>query len=398
MPPSDHDNGQPLGVHVPGMPAAATPPDANDTPAGPAGPIEARPGDTGLGYAAGVAADGRELTEVELDLMRRAEEDLAMAEVERVLSSPPGVLKLPSLIASPLLLIALLGSAGVLGLFVFSQTMSLLADLANQPSYYVRVGGYGLIGVLVTLVVAAVGRLAVLYARLKRNEQVPLKAFEELAERTNLRQQVHLKKQEARKKLDDYLESYPLTPSDSPLKRLGMTEEDYSALLKAREELADDSRLATTDIWFAEFAERFQSKLDGLAAERVGYWARRNALVTAISPNGLVDTASVMYLSFSMVGDLCRIYNLRAGRSGTAGLLIHVFFNAYLAGQLNDLESLTEEGIREAFAGEVASQSLTSTLLAKFSAKAASGAANYYLLRRLGRFVMRLLQPVGVRA
>ena len=55
--------------------------------------------------------------------------------------------------------------------------------------------------------------------------------------------------------------------------------------------------------------------------------ARRTAVGTAVSPNTLTDTAMTLYFSFTMLADLCVIYNLRAGRLGTAVLLARVFLS-----------------------------------------------------------------------
>src|SRR4029079_9815871 len=52
-----------------------------------------------------------------------------------------------------------------------------------------------------------------------------------------------------------------------------------------------------------------------------------------------------------LLSALCVIYNLRAGRAGTAVLLGRVFFNAYLAGQGTEWEKLAEDQYDQLFAG-----------------------------------------------
>ena len=129
---------------------------------------------------------------------------------------------------------------------------------------------------------------------------------------------------------------------------------------------------------------------------RVKYWARRSGLTTAVSPNGLIDSAASLYFGFAMLTDLCRIYNLRAGRTGTAVLLGRVFFNSYLAGQLNEWEKLTEEQLNQLMsAGGPLYELTASRVFSKAGAKVTSGILNYYLLNRLGRFACRLLRPVA---
>jgi uncharacterized membrane protein YcjF (UPF0283 family) len=124
--------------------------------------------------------------------------------------------------------------------------------------------------------------------------------------------------------------------------------------------------------------------------------------MTAASPNALVDSSLTAYCCFMMLADLCRIYNLRVGRLGTIVLLGHVFFNAYVAGQLNELESVTEASL-ETFYQEIGLH-LGSPLLdaaagasfSKLGARATSGMLNYLLLKRLGRYAVRSLRPVQI--
>ena len=101
-----------------------------------------------------------------------------------------------------------------------------------------------------------------------------------------------------------------------------------------------------------------------------------------------------------MLSDLCRVYNLRAGRAGTAVLLGRVFFNAYLAGQGTEWEKLAEDQYDQLFAeamnvvGVGVSSNMVGKLLGKVGAKATTGYLNRILLIRLGRYSSRLLRPV----
>ena len=123
-------------------------------------------------------------------------------------------------------------------------------------------------------------------------------------------------------------------------------------------------------------------------------------LVTAVSPNGMVDSLSTTYFGFAMLADLCRVYNLKAGRTGTTVLLARVFFNAYLAGNLNDLEKLAEDQYDHLFeqgfqvVGVGVRSNVVGKFLGKVGAKATTGYLNRVLLGRLGRYACRLLRPV----
>ena len=93
----------------------------------------------------------------------------------------------------------------------------------------------------------------------------------------------------------------------------------------------------------------FQGELDTAAEARIRYWGSRIWVVTAVAPNTFVDSGATLFYTFSMLTDLCQIYNLRAGRTGTAVLLGRVFFNAYLAGQGTEWEKLAEDQYDQLF-------------------------------------------------
>jgi hypothetical protein len=78
-------------------------------------------------------------------------------------------------------------------------------------------------------------------------------------------------------------------------------------------------------------------------------------------------------------------------------LLSRIFFGAYLAGQVNELEGVTEQAIDQVLSPVGALGELTTAklLVGKVSAKATSGVLNYFLLARLGRHAQALLRPVA---
>ena len=110
----------------------------------------------------------------------------------------------------------------------------------------------------------------------------------------------------------------------------------------------------------------------------------------------MIDSAASLFFGFAMLTDLCRIYNLRAGRTGTAVLLGRVFFNSYLAGQLNEWESIVEAQLNQIMdPGGPLYDVAFSRIFSKAGAKVSSGLLNYSLHIRLGRFASRLLRPVA---
>ena len=280
--------------------------------------------------------------------------------------------------------------------------MSLLASLAAQPQW-VQYAGYTAISLLGGAVLLSMLRLLVLYVRLKRNQQVRLRVLGELAQRTRLRWLVKAKADEARARIEEYLRTFPIQTEKEKrkLRLLGLTDERLRALEVARVELLDPARYTAFEPWSDRFRSCFQSILDDTAAERISYWSKRTGAVTAVSPNGFVDGAATLYHGFSMIGDLCRLYNLRAGRAGTAVLLGQVFFYSYLAGQVNDFESVASDQLESALSplADVATAGTIGGVVAKLGgklgSKALAGTLNYLLLRRLGRYACRLLRPVA---
>jgi putative membrane protein len=364
-----------------------------------------RQGDTELGRPIQKPLESAPLTVEDRERITAAEEEetrRALAEAEELLASDPA---LPWLgwFANPIASAFLLGSVGLLGLYLYSQTLNILANLASPQPTWIQYCGYTLLGGMALLVLYAMTRLLLVYVRLRANRQLRIQGLEELHSRTRLRWLAQAKAVEAKTRLEQYLKDFPLQ-SDREFKQLehlGFTEEQCRRLVTVRTELLDPAKFATTAEWFATFQERFQSNLDAAAEARITYWSNRAMIVTALSPNSLVDSVSTVYFGFAMLNDLCRVYNLRAGRTGTTVLLSRVFFHAYLSGQVNDFEKLAEEQYEQLFhqgfqvIGFGVSSNVVGKLLGKVGAKATTGYLNRVLLARLGKYACRLLRPVA---
>ncbi len=356
-------------------------------------------GETDLGRPPQMPSHVAPLTDDDRRRLREGEEQQALrdlAEAEELMASDPA-LRWFGWFAHPLAAAFLLGSAGALGLFLYSQTLSILANLATQPEW-AQYAGYAGLALCGGAVLFAMLRLMIVYVKLRRNRQLRIAGLEELHQRTRLRWLAHAKAAQARDLLSRYLREFPLQ-TQKPHKHLlgiGFTDDSLTELNKVSAELLDPARFSSTPEWFERFRTGYQTQLDSAAEARVKYWARRSGLTTAVSPNGLIDSAASLYFGFAMLTDLCRIYNLRAGRTGTAVLLGRVFFNSYLAGQLNEWEKLTEEQLNQLMsAGGPLYELTASRVFSKAGAKVTSGILNYYLLNRLGRFACRLLRPVA---
>ena len=80
-----------------------------------------------------------------------------------------------------------------------------------------------------------------------------------------------------------------------------------------------------------------------------------------------------------------------------------MFFNAYVAGQVNEVEQVAdthlENWIHESglHVGSLAADTIVGTVIARVGTKAAAGFLNYLLLKRLGKYSLPLLQPADMK-
>ncbi|MBN9518908.1 DUF697 domain-containing protein [bacterium] len=401
--PPGWDDDDRIGVPTAGR--AATLPRPPEPAAPPPEPVELREGETELGRPPQVPSALDLLSDADRATLRKLEEEQAakeLAEAELLLAADPTGLGWLGWFGAPLVFAALVGSVGLAGLFTFNQILSLLANLAAQPTW-VQYAGYAGLALFAGCVLWAFGRFALLYARLRRNRQVQVRGLEELARRTRLRWLAAAKTTEAREQLEAYLRAYPLdTEKDrKALLAVGLTDEAQARLRAVREQLLDPAKFASSEQWFARFRDAFQAELDAAAEARVRYWASRIWVVTAVAPNAVVDTGATLFYAVSMLTDLCRVYQVRAGRTGTGVLLGRVFFNAYLAGQGAEWEKVVEDQYDQLFhealnvVGVGIGSGLAGKVLGKVGARATTGYLNRVMLARLGRYSAQLLRPVA---
>ena len=401
--------GVPMGPRPPvvanlGRHGGLTPPAQGRAPV-PDDDLELREGEANHARPPQVPAGLTLLSDDDRARLREMDEEQAakeLAEAEALLASDPTGLGWLGWFGTPMVLALLVGSVGLAGLFVSNQVLSVLQALAAQPEW-AQWCGYAGITLFGVCILYAFLRFAYLYATLRRNRQIQVKGLQELAKRTRLRWLAFAKTAEAREQMVQYLKEYPLDSAKDrkALLKLGVADEGQARLRAVRNDLLDPARFASTDQWFDRFRDSFQGELDAAAAARVKYWSSRIWVVTAISPNALVDSGSALFYTFSMLGDLCQLYNLRAGRTGTAVLLGRIFFNAYLAGQGAEWEKVVEDQYDQLFheamnvVGVGVGSNFAGKILGKVGARATTGYLNRVLLMRLGRYATRLLQPVS---
>lgn len=403
--PKPWDDDVRIGVPTAGRPGAAGVVTPGRGDAALSATAELRPGETELGRPPQVPSDLAALSDEDLAKLRELDEERAakdLAEAELLLAADPTGLGWLGWFGTPLVFAFALGTAGVFGVVFFNQTLSVINTLRQQPEWAQYVGFAGL-GLFAFCVLYAFIRFLFIYFRMRENRQLRIKGIEELSKRTRLRWLAAAKSAEARGQIEAYLRTFPMNTEKErkTLRSLGVNDEMQARLATVRTELLDPDKFASTEQWFQRFRVGFQSELDAAAEARIRYWGSRIWVVTAVAPNAMVDSGATLFYTFSMLTDLCQIYNLRAGKTGTAVLLGRVFFNAYLAGQGAEWEKLAEDQYDQLFGeamnvvGVGVSSNVVGKLLGKIGAKATTGYLNRVLLIRLGRYSARLLRPVA---
>ena len=228
--------------------------------------LELRPGETELGRPPQGPVDLAPLTAEEVAALKALDEEQAakdLAEAELLLASDPTGLGWLGWFGSPLAFAFLMGMAGVFGIFLFNQTVSLLNALAAQPEWaqYIGYGGLILFGICVLY---AFLRFVFLYVRLRENRQLRIRGIEELSRRTRLRWLAAAKSAEAREQIEKYLRTFPMNTEKErkTLRKIGLDDAAQGRMAAVRAELLDPDRFASTEQWFARFRDGFQSELD----------------------------------------------------------------------------------------------------------------------------------------
>ena len=393
------DRGLPSPEDAKPEPPASEPEPAEEpsAPAEPAGYV--RQNDPGIGRASRAPVASSGLTDDDRAKIADLEADEAAADqaaIDAALQTPPLGLPMPRLLRGSVALAVFLGGAALLLLFVLSQVATALSLLNGLPLVGRVLFGAAFV-LLGIAVLCAVVRLALFFVRLRRTEQIALSGFEQLREREQTRGQTLRRSaiKQATGRLETYLRGYDIDAAlaGDRLQDELLDDTGRANLAASRDRLLDADLRGSNDAWLQSFQDAFQAPLDAAAMRRINLHAKRVGVRTAVSPNALLDLVITFYGCFVLIGDLCRIYNVRLGRTQTAVLLGWVFFNAYVAGQSDVLESAAEEQIT----GLVDPDAITGLLAGKLGARAASGALNGLLVRRLGKTTAGLLRPVAAK-
>ena len=286
-----------------------------------------------------------------------------------------------------------LALAVVIGLFALAQAATLFNQIVALPAP-VRPVAYAILIAALALLAWFGLKFAWSYARLRVSPTLDLKMQQDLRMRDRARRELaEAHAGEARQILTVLLHEYPATPR--ALRRVGLQPTEVDAVLNARRHLAGPSAPSDHGRWLASYESDFLATLDAAADRHLARHLKRVFALTATVPRGGLDTVIVLCMSYQMVADLCRVYNVRAGRWGSVVILAHLLVNVMAAGEVHDATASSAGSL-----GDLAHQHLsqaTAAVLgagAKVIGKAAEGGVNSILLWRLSLRTRDYLRPI----
>lgn len=350
-----------------------------------------RSGDTGLGLPDPEPVHGRAVPQEETEAWENEQADRLRERVLRQLAAEEAgsSFRLPEPVmrffrSACLLLGSLLGLVLVAQISDFYDTWRAM----ELPWRWIAGALFALLG---GIIAGYTLRLFWFVGRLRGNRQVSVKALKALQERRELQTLAAERASGAVQQLRRYLTDFPAQkPGETTLPGVHASVE--ATLIHGRARLLERSRGNAPAQWIDEFARDFQKPIDQVAAKRVESYARRAGLASAASPNALLDQAIVLYTCTAMLGDLMKLYHLRPTFGQSAILLGQCIAQTYLAGMIGEAAEDGAESFSQALGDWLPA---TGGGLAKgVGAKTAEGGLNWFLVRRLGRAAIKILQPV----
>lgn len=295
-------------------------------------------------------------------------------------------------------LTSLILGLSALGLLVLaSQALSFVSYLAAFP-LWLQVIGYVIGGGLSLMAVVCLLRFLRSYFKLEQSPRISLKAMQELSARQQLRQQAAGQLTQARDRLLALLQDYPLDSEAgrAQMAALGFSPENLDLLVRNRRQLLDSAADESCESWLNQFNARFVHLLDQAAKRRITRYAWSVGIKTAAAPTGLVDASIVLLNAYQLIGEMCRIYRLRASGIGTASILFRIFVNAFAAARLEQwMDSSAQQIVDSAAQGADGMAAFFKVISEGLLSRLAEGGANAFLLVRLGAAAMHYLRPIA---
>ena len=303
-----------------------------------------------------------------------------------------GWIPIPQLFFSQTFILFAITLGCVFALLIAVQILAFIELIARNP-VWVQAPLCVLIFVIIGMILYASFRIVRFYRQMSLSPRISLSGLKRLSEIKNIRNELQNHQvSEAKEQLSQYVADYPI--EDTPFHRnefaqLNFSEGEFTSLFEQKKRLLDKDCQPSDSEWIDDFSAKFLFILDKCADKKIRYYMWRVGMKTAIVPNALIDTLVVLYCSLAMLGDLCKIYNLKMDKLSTAVVLGRIFIYGYIAGEAEEAtESLVEELTTRL------SQGLGQKTVNAIAPKAIEGAANAFLVRRLGKTAKKLLQPV----
>ena len=281
-----------------------------------------REGDYGLGVPRSRVEGARVLSDEEIEETRRLEDEELLRQFEsslRRLDTTKTNFDLPAGVRRALIWGGC-ALVSVLGLVLVSQAAAVVADIRSLPAPFDWI-----IGTLAVLFAAALSwlmaQLVLMLVRLQRSPSVNLHAIQTLQERRHMQGLAAEYAEKAKGELRSYLEKYRLDDdARRRLRTLGLTKRECDDLAEAKRFLLEDAESLPPDEWLSAFRRRFQSKLDRVADNRTGRYAKGVGLATVIAPS-VIDKAVMLYACVTLIKELTFLYGLRPALGQTAAIL-----------------------------------------------------------------------------
>ena len=358
---------------------------------------QAREGDYGLGIPRSRVEGARTLSDEEIEETRRAENEELRRQFEegvRRLEAVNASFELPAGVRRALIWT---GSAlvCVLGLVLVSQAVGVVAGIGSLPVPFDWIVGTMAVvfaGALSWLIL----QLVLMLIRLQRNPSVDLHAVRALQERRHMQNLATEYAERAQGELRSYLEKYPLDDdARGRLIGLGLTERECNDLAEAKRFLLADDEPMPPDEWLVVFSRRFQSVLDRVAENRTKGYAIKVGLGTSLSPLAAIDKAVVLYSCMALIRELAFLYGLRPALGQSVAILARSILQTYLGGLLQNASEAAADTLWSEVSESLGDMAMRiPASIPQIGAKATEGAVNGFLISRLGKQTISLLQPV----
>ena len=315
-----------------------------------------------------------------------------------------GIIKSPTLV----LVAMVLGS--LICLYFYFQIIAFIGMIAAYPSWLL----WPLVGILAILLAFTLAAIVKLYFRMrvlrvvKQARTSDIEAIlkhKALIEMGTAYQEANKKKNEIYEMLLKYINEYPkYIPDmkqgipDSLDNKVDTNNKKTSTkeIEELREKLAQGAHAYASyhnkEEWLDRYKE-FQKKIDQLAEERLRVCACWVGFKTAISPYAIMDMLITTYWSFTLIENLCSIYNVRLGKVGQLVLFCQVVGAIFLVGKIDQAEDYTTVAFQQLI-GNVINNPTAQWIAGQAAAKAASGLVNYYIIKRIGKYAISELQPL----